>query len=139
MRVNDDNLVGTFSIFANDPATTGCEKCKTDAAEKLVVTASIPLTSALLDLIPNDSIPELQTLEPAVVTPYLTRHLHWRINRIDNSAVSREDVRSLKVGVASVIVDVPTDRRELPVYRSWVPLYDITRGRPRGIEDNDDL
>ncbi|KAL0630990.1 hypothetical protein Q9L58_010157 [Maublancomyces gigas] len=138
-RVNDDNLVGTFSVFANDPETTGCEKCKTDAANKLVVTASIPLTGALLDRIPNDAIPELQTLEPEVVTPYLTRHLHWRINRVDSSAVSREDVQSLKVGVASVVVDVPTDRRELPNYRSWRPLYDVTRGRPRGIEDNDDL
>lgn len=139
LRASDKNLVGTFSIFANDPETTGCEKCKKDAANGLVVTASIPLTGALLDRIPDDAIPELQTLEPGVVISFLTRHLHWRINKADNSAVSRDDVRSLKVGVASAIVDVPTDRRELPSYRGWEPLYDVTRGRPRGIEDDDDL
>lgn len=97
------------------------------------------MTGALLDRIPDDAIPELQTLEPEVVIPYLTKHMHWRINRVNNSPVSRDDVKSLKVGVASAIVDVPTDRRELPNYRGWRPLYDVTRGRPRGIEIGDDL
>lgn len=138
-RINDDNLVGTFSIFANDPTTTGCEKCKLNAADGLIVTASIPLTGGLLDRIPDHAIPELQTLEPEVVIPYLKRHLHWRINKVDGSAVSRADVESLKVGVASAVVDVPSNEMELPGYSNWRPLYDVTRGRPRGIEDDDDL
>lgn len=139
LRVQDDNLVGTFSIFANDPETTGCEKCKEGAENKLVVTASIPLTGALLDRIPDDAIPQLQSLEPEVVIPFLQKELHWRINKVDGAAISRDDVPSLKVGVASVVVDVPEDHRELPTYRDWRPLYDVTRGRRRGIEDDDDL
>jgi tyrosinase len=76
-RSYDDNLVGTFSVFANDPETTGCERCQTNAQEGLIVTGSIPLTGALLD-----RIPELQTLDPHAVIPYLQRHLHWRLNKV---------------------------------------------------------
>lgn len=77
LRGHDSNLVGTFSVFANDPETTGCVKCQGDAQDGLIVTASIPLTGALLD-----RIPDLQTLDPDVVIPYLQKNLHWRCNRV---------------------------------------------------------
>ena len=81
-RAYDDNLVGTFSVFANDPETTGCEKCQHEAEDGLIVTGSIPLTGALLDRIPLDRIPELSSLEPEIVIPYLQSKLHWRCNRV---------------------------------------------------------
>lgn len=81
-RVYDGNLVGTFSIFANNPNTTGCGKCKSDAKDGMIVSASIPLTGALLDRIPDNSIPELQSLEPDTVVPFLNKQLHWRINKV---------------------------------------------------------
>jgi len=81
-RAYDDNLVGTFSVFANDPETTGCEKCQNEAENGLIVTGSIPLTGALLDRIPLDRIPELNSLEPENVIPYLQSKLHWRCNRV---------------------------------------------------------
>lgn len=81
-RAYDDNLVGTFSVFANDPETTGCEKCQNEAENGLIVTGSIPLTGALLDRIPLDRIPELSSLEPEIVIPYLQSKLHWRCNKV---------------------------------------------------------
>lgn len=81
-RMLDRNLVGTFTVFANDSDNTGCGKCKQNAEEGLIVTTSIPLTGALLDRIPDNSIPELQSLEPDIVVPFLNKKLHWRVNRV---------------------------------------------------------
>jgi tyrosinase len=155
MRAFDNNLVGTFSVFANDPETTGCGKCQGDAQDGLIVTASIPLTGALLD-----RISDLQTLGSDIVIPYLQKQLHWRCNRVctlhmsdwptalttlirrtqpDGTPISRSDIPSLKVGVASVTVEVPTEDELLPRYLEWRPLYEVTSGRTCGIVLGDDL
>jgi tyrosinase len=76
--VHDDN-VGTFSVLGSDPATTRCEKCKTDAANGLIVTGVIPLTEALLDSIAAGYI---SSLEPEQVVPYLAKMLHWRVTQV---------------------------------------------------------
>ncbi|PWW80406.1 Di-copper centre-containing protein [Tuber magnatum] len=133
-RAFDDNLVGTFSVFANDPETTGCEKCQDEAENGLIVTGSIPLTGALLD-----RIPELNSLEPDHVIPYLQSKLHWRCNRPDNTAIPREEISSLKVGVASVPVEVPTPDHLLPRYGEWQPQYEVTAGRKAGVAEGDNL
>ncbi|KAH0609895.1 uncharacterized protein H6S33_012441 [Morchella sextelata] len=138
-RMLDRNLVGTFNVFANDSDNTGCGKCKQNAEEGLIVTASIPLTGALLDRIPDNSIPELQSLEPDIVVPFLNKKLHWRVNRLDGTAVHREEVPSLKVAIATAIVDLPDHENDFPTYRAWRPLYDVTRGRTCGIVEGDDL
>ncbi|KAG0641703.1 tyrosinase precursor [Tuber brumale] len=138
-RAYDDNLVGTFSVFANDPETTGCEKCQNEAEEGLVVTGSIPLTGALLDRIPKSSIPELNSLEPEAVISYLQSNLHWRCNKPDNTPIPREEIPSLKVGVASVPVEVPTPDHLLPKYGEWQPLYEVTAGRKAGLVEGDNL
>ncbi|RPB05865.1 Di-copper centre-containing protein [Choiromyces venosus 120613-1] len=133
-RAYDDNLVGTFSIFANDPETTGCEKCQNEAEDGLIVTGSIPLTGALLD-----RIPELNSLEPENVIPYLQSKLHWRCNRPDDTPIPREEIPSLKVGVASVPVEVPSPDHLLPKYGEWQPHYQVTAGRTAGLVEGDDL
>jgi tyrosinase len=138
-RAYDDNLVGTFTIFANDPETTGCEKCQNEAEEGLIVTGSIPLTGALLDRIPELGIPELDSLEPEKVIPYLQKSLHWRCNRPDDTPVPREEIPSLKVGVASVPVEVPTPDHLLPTYGEWQPQYEVTAGRKAGVAEGDNL
>ena len=76
-RPYDPNLVGSYYVFANDVATTGCENCKKNADEHLVVTGSVPLTSALLERIET-----VGSLEVAQVAPYLTKNLHWRIHHV---------------------------------------------------------
>ncbi|PUU78148.1 hypothetical protein B9Z19DRAFT_1108432 [Tuber borchii] len=138
-RAYDDNLVGTFSVFANDPETTGCEKCQNEAENGLTVTGSIPLTGALLDRIPLDRIPELNSLEPESVIPYLQSKLHWRCNKPNDTPIPREEIPSLKVGVASVPVQVPTPDHLLPKYGEWQPQYEVTAGRTAGLAEGDHL
>jgi len=73
------NNVGTCSTLGSNPATTSCEKCKTDASKGLIVTGVIPLTEAMLDAILQGN---LQSVKVEGVKPYLAKLLHWRITQV---------------------------------------------------------
>jgi tyrosinase len=76
-RPYDPNLVGNVAVFTNNIQYTGCGKCQDGAEAGLVVTGSVPLTSALLE-----RIDEVGSLEIEDVEPYLTKNLHWRIHQV---------------------------------------------------------
>lgn len=123
----EHNVVGRFAVLGRGGATP-CAKCQHDAAEDLVVTGTVPLTSALLQDIVSG---QLSSLDPEIVVPYLERNLHWRVTVFDGSEQPRDQVPGLKVAVVSTKVRIGDDG--VPVYSG---VYDshpgITDGRPAG-------
>jgi tyrosinase len=59
--------------------TTGCARCQTAAAEGVLVSGTIPLTTALAQRLGQDKI---TNLTPEEVNPYLQKELHWRIRLV---------------------------------------------------------
>jgi tyrosinase len=128
----EHNDVGRFTVFGRDAATS-CSKCQQDRSDDLIVTGTVPLTSALLQDIVEG---RLASLEPSDVEPYLERHLHWRVTMFDGSEVRREDVPGLKVGVVSTQVRIGEDG--VPVYSGVYEQYPgVTDGRPAGLRAGD--
>ncbi len=74
----DENHVGAFTVLGQ-PLETGCEKCRSDQADNLQVTAQIPLTVALAERYLADKI---AGLTPDAVIPYLQENLHWRVSMV---------------------------------------------------------
>ncbi|KAF8243965.1 Di-copper centre-containing protein [Wilcoxina mikolae CBS 423.85] len=130
-RPYDKNLVGSTHVFANDVSRTGCENCKKNAENNLMVTGSVPLTSALLE-----RINELGSLEIDAVEPYLKKNLHWRIHRMNvvHDNIDRTTAEGVEFTVTSAIVEHPTTPQGLPVYRDWNPIPGITAGKPTGAD-----
>ncbi|KAF2466428.1 Di-copper centre-containing protein [Lindgomyces ingoldianus] len=126
------NVVGRFTVLGRGDDTP-CEKCQQDQESELVITGTVPLTSALLqDIVAG----QLASLEPADVEGYLERNLHWRVTLFDGSEKPREEVPGLKVSVVSTKVRIGDDG--IPVYSG---VYDthpgITDGRPAGLTPGD--
>lgn len=59
---------------------------------------------------------------------------------MDHTNIARaevDDPEDLKFSVTSCLVDVPTEKDQLPIYRDWNPIPEITEGRPSGTGFND--
>lgn len=127
------NVVGRFTVLGRE-IDTSCDKCQQDRDDELVVTGTVPLTSALLqDIVAQ----QLGSLEPSEVQPYLERHLHWRVTVFDGSEVPRDQVPGLKVSVVSTKVRIGDDG--VPVYSGVYEQYPgVTDGRPAGLSAGDD-
>jgi tyrosinase len=122
--------VSVLSRGGTTDTTTGqCGKCHTDAAEELMVSGTVPLTSALLQDIVEG---EVASLKPEDVVPHLKEKLAWRVALFDGEERAVEGVPGLKVSVASTEVVIGEDG--LPdysgVYRVWP---EITEGKPAGV------
>ncbi|RDI85950.1 hypothetical protein Vi05172_g3981 [Venturia inaequalis] len=128
------NTVGRFTVLGRAPDTP-CTKCLNDAADRLVVTGTVPLTSALLQDIVAGSLSGLSTEE---VVPHLVRNLHWRIVGFDGVEIAREGVPGLKVAVCSTVVGVGEGGG--PVYDGeWVTHREVSDGRPGGLGGDDEV
>ncbi|KAI9775145.1 MAG: hypothetical protein M1839_001396 [Geoglossum umbratile] len=132
----EPKLVGSHCVFVNDPGTTECSKCKDDEAKQIQVTASIPLTTTLIDCVKAH---ELRSLSPEEVEPYLVKNLHWRVTLLDDTHVRREDTPDLKLSVVSVDVKQPESEGIFPTWGDYAVHRIITAGRPAGLGDGDDL
>ncbi|KAF2259352.1 Di-copper centre-containing protein [Lojkania enalia] len=122
------NVVGRFTVLGRG-ANTPCAKCQNDMEDELVVTGTVPLTSALLQDIVEG---RLAGLNKADVEPYLKRHLHWRVTGWDGEEVGRDSVPGLKVGVVSTEVSIGEDG--VPVYSEvYETLEGVTDGRAAGL------
>jgi tyrosinase len=132
----EHNVVGRFTVLGR-AGTTQCEKCQSDSADDLVVTGTVPLTSALLqDIVESSS--SLRSLEPSEVVPYLERNLHWRVTVFDGTERPREEVPGLKVAVVSTKVRIGDDG--VPVYSGEYDAHpEITDGRPAGLGAGDEV
>jgi tyrosinase len=124
--------VGMYTIFATNPVTTGCKNCKDQADKRHRVGGTVHLTKALI----RHHIP-LTGNEPV---NYLKENLHWRLCDVNENEVLREDVPSLKVVVQSAGYTVPPGgigRR--PLRGPWVRHAPVTRGRPGGVDHEDEF
>lgn len=128
------NTVGRFTVLGR-AADTPCAKCTDDAANGLVITGTVPLTSALLQDLVAEKIASLDAEE---VVPHLVKNLHWRIVGFDGTEVERVDVPGLKVSVVSTEVSV--GENDVPVYGGqWVTHTDVSDGRPGGLGSGDQI
>lgn len=130
------NNVGTSTILGSDADDTGCGKCKDDASRRLKVTSMVPLTEALVDAIEAG---RLGSLDEDDVVPYLKQNLHWRVTLGGGVEKSRAEVPSLKVSVVSTEVSLPGPDAP-PRYSGDYKLHPaVTRGRPAGFNDDDEV
>jgi tyrosinase len=128
------HMVGRFTVLGNQ-VDSNCGKCVNDANDSLVVTGTVPLTSALLQDIKND---KLASLDRTDVEAYLERNLHWRVVAFDGSQIDRATVPGLKVSVCSTNVDVGDD--SVPIYSGQYTLHTgVTDGRPAGHSGGDQI
>ncbi|KAF2194899.1 Di-copper centre-containing protein [Zopfia rhizophila CBS 207.26] len=128
------NVVGRFTVLGRG-GDTQCSKCQQDQAEELVVTGTVPLTSALLQDIVEG---QLASLKPEDVEPYLVKNLHWRVTVFDGSEKPRDEVPGLKVSVVSTNVRIGDDG--IPIYSGEYQAHpNITDGRPAGLAGDDEI
>ena len=118
--------VGSFSIFATNPETTGCKNCKDQAEKQLRVGGTVHLTKALIRRrCPLTGDPPVQ---------YLAEYLHWRICDVHGNHIPRENVPSLKVVVQSAgYVDRPGLIGRRPERAPWTRHSPATRGKLGGV------
>lgn len=145
------NLVGRVSVLARDitpnPTTTStseaqpetqsqgrCAKCVDDAASELMVSGTVPLTSALLQDIVIDH--EINSLRSEEVVPHLKAKLAWRVTMFDHAGGAEVDanaVPGLKVSVASTEVRIRGEDG-LPEYSGEYQVWpEVTEGKAGGL------
>lgn len=91
-----------------------------------MVTATIPLTSALMD---NISKGKLASLDPSDVEGFLSNNLQYRMALMDDTEVSNGDVPSLKISIVSAEVTLPQSVSEMPVWGNMIGHMDVSTGR----------
>ncbi|KAG7292775.1 hypothetical protein NEMBOFW57_002817 [Staphylotrichum longicolle] len=123
------NCVGRVSVLGRDPAETQCSKCRVDAAGELMVSGTVPLTSALLQDIVEG---EVADLDAEHVVPHLKEKLKWKVTLFDGEERDATAVPGLKVSVASTKVTIGEDG--LPDYSGEYTVWpEITDGKPAGL------
>jgi tyrosinase len=118
--------VGSYTIFATNPETSGCKNCKDQADKKLRVGGTVHLTKAL--------IRRRCPLTGAAPVHYLTENLHWRMCDVEQNEIPSQNVPSLKVVVQSAGYLTPhgiLGRR--PERGPWTRHAPITSGKAGGV------
>ncbi|KAH8880045.1 tyrosinase-domain-containing protein [Thozetella sp. PMI_491] len=122
---SEPNCVGRVSILGRSPATA-CGKCQHDRNTNLVVSGTVPLTSALLQDIVEG---RLRSLEPADVVPYLRENLTVKATLFSGQERAVDEIPGLKVSVCSTEVEIGVDG--LPVYSgTYIKYPEITNAFP---------
>lgn len=116
----EPNLVGSHFVFTK-AVTSNCPSCDPNQ----LVTATIPLNSALMD---NVADGKLGSLQPADVEPFLMSNFKYRITRLNDQEVGNGDVPSLKISIVSANVTIPVDDYELPKWGEMKSHMDISTG-----------
>jgi tyrosinase len=127
-----DALVGTFVVLGK-PQGTECGKCRKDKEREVMITGTIPLTSALLK---EYNAGNLGGMDKENVLPWLTKNLHWRITLADGTEKAREEVPGLKVSVVTTEVRLPPGG--FPQFSGVYEVHpEVTQGRPAGHNSGD--
>lgn len=116
----EPNLVGSHFVFTK-AVTSACPSCDPNQ----LVTATIPITSALDD---NFAEGKLASLQPADVEPFLISNLKYRITKLNDQEVGNGDVPSLKISIVSANITMPVDERELPKWGVMMGHMDVSTG-----------
>ncbi|KAJ7068796.1 photo-regulated tyrosinase [Mycena amicta] len=114
---------GHFFIFARDTnSTVNCANCQNMIANHSIIQGFVEL---------NDEIraanPQLASMDPALVVPYLEANLSWRVIGSEHNVPS-SDVPSLQVDVSATPISWPAGD-ELPTYGKPQLFPEITAGR----------
>lgn len=117
----DPNLAGTQAIFVKAASSIG----SSTGSSRQIVSSTIPLTNALQKSIESR---KLNSMNAEDVTPFLMKHMSYRVTYFNDTAVPNEDVPSLKVSVVSVEVEDPGSESELPVWKKAKGHLDVSMG-----------
>lgn len=130
------NCVGRVSVLGRSAETTRCAKCRDDAAGALMVSGTVPLTSALLQDIAEG---ELASLQPEDVVPHLRAQLRWKVTMFDGEERDVEAVPGLRVSVTSTEVTIG-EEDGLPIYSGEYTVHpEATEGKPAGLRAGDHI
>ncbi|KAH9889909.1 tyrosinase [Cubamyces lactineus] len=116
------NYVGGHHAFVNS-VPQRCANCRGQA--DLVIEGFVHLNEAIA------THSNLHSFEPEVVRPYLTRELHWRVQKVNGVVVELENVPSLEVVVLATHLSL-SPGEPFPIPGETVHHHDITRGRQGG-------
>ncbi|OHW91286.1 tyrosinase precursor, partial [Colletotrichum incanum] len=141
----DPHLAGSSGIFAHSRAAINlgaCANCAKQDARGIKYMDTVALTPALLTY--WDSQEEhygcrVGDLSPDYALLFLIRNLHWRVVNIHSNQVPRETIPSLKVMVYSETVTLPHDIANKPHFEGQNVHYEVTNGRPGGLNTGEDM
>lgn len=130
------DVVGRVSVLGRR-RTTPCAKCRRDGAGELMVSGTVPLTTALLRRHVGGRGP--QSLDAEHVVPYLRGQLAWRVSLFaDGLEKDALDVPGLKVSVVSTQVRIGADG--LPVHSGQYEVHpEVTAGMPGGLNPGEEV
>lgn len=80
----------------------------------------------------------VDTSDEKGVERYLKKNLHWRVTRMDDTHVPRNEVQELKISVVSCDVTPAESDEEFPTWGRYSVHTDITAGRPGGLCPGED-
>lgn len=137
--LTEKTLVGSYYVFTSDIETTGCGRCKENAANNLKVAGSVPLTGALLDspLAERLGKDKVALLGPEEMIPYLKKELHWRVQTQGGDVVELKDMPSLKISVVHYPATTPTNPLSFATKGEGIIHTAATSGRPGGFGEDD--
>lgn len=114
----DTKLIGPMGVMATDGMTDS----------NLIAAGSVPLTRTLQSIVGTGL---LSALTEAIVVPFLTKNLEWRISQ-DGKSVDPSTIEGFVVAVYASTAQRPADQSELPVYSDFIELLDVTKGQAGG-------
>ncbi|QIW96023.1 hypothetical protein AMS68_001541 [Peltaster fructicola] len=118
------NLVGTHGVFTalpSDDAASGLTRRM--AMSSVLVTGTIPLTSALLERVQGG---ELSSMHDTDVEDYLAENLHWRAALFDNTELPLSEVSGLDIKVVRANVMPAKTHDAFPSWGDFIQLKRIT-------------
>ena len=122
--VFDQNLIGPMGVMAQDGMMNN----------KIITSGSIPLTRTLQKMVgKNSSI--LAGLTEALVVPFLTKNLEWRIAGPGGESVDPGTLDGFVVSVVTSTAARSQDQSVLPTFSQFIDLPDITKGQAGGQND----
>ncbi|KIJ53633.1 hypothetical protein M422DRAFT_222298 [Sphaerobolus stellatus SS14] len=119
----DPNRVGSHSVFANNIEKTGCDKCRRDRKQGIVVAGTVYLTDALWARF------GAHDLSPERIVPFLGKELKWRVQKVDGTVVDNADIPSLNLIVGTALVESPGSFDELPGWKAFKLYPEVIEGR----------
>lgn len=130
---SDINLIGSYPCM---------RPMGDDLPADLKIYGTVPLTRAMLNGMDTGA---LKNLEVDQATPYLSKHLQWRITDIAGAEIPVAAVDSLKIFVADQEVTPPTTKAgsgkassPYPVYGKATAHLGITKGKKGSAREGDD-
>lgn len=106
---SDPNLAGSHTTFSRNMSP---DEIVLQSSSQMV-TASIPLTDALIGKIGDG---ELESLNVEDVSSWLLTNLSYRISLLNGQEICVEEVPTLEISIASAEVKLPENHIDMPVW-----------------------